>query len=73
VSRGVVFLLCPGASGSGCSMVAASNFSQACGGRIEEAEKDLFVRKLMEHYPTQGDKPYQNVHLALTAVGASIA
>ena len=40
---------------------------------LRRRRRNLFVRKLMEHYPTQGDKPYQNVHLALTAVGASIA
>ena len=42
-------------------------------GRFEEAEKDLLVRKLIEHYPTQGDNPYQKVRLALTAVGVSLA
>jgi hypothetical protein len=49
-------------------------------GRLEEAEKDLLVRKLIEHYPTGGehyptggDKPHQKVRLALTAVGVSLA
>ena len=42
-------------------------------GRFEGAEKDLLVRKLIEHYPTQGDNPYQKVRLALTAVGVSLA
>jgi hypothetical protein len=41
-------------------------------GRLEEAEKDLLVRKLIEHYPTEGDTPYQKVRLALTAVGLSL-
>jgi hypothetical protein len=41
-------------------------------GRIEEAEKDLLVRKLIEHYPTQDDNPYEKVRLALTAVGVSL-
>lgn len=42
-------------------------------GRLEEAEKDLLVRKLIEQYPAGGDKPHQKVHLALTAVGVSLA
>ncbi len=42
-------------------------------GRFEGAEKDLLVRKLIEHYPTQGDKPCQNVRLAFAAVDVSLA
>jgi len=42
-------------------------------GTIEEAEKELLVRKLIEHYPTQGDNPYQKVRMALTAFGVSLA
>ena len=42
-------------------------------GRFEVAEKDLLVRKLVEHASTQGGKPYQNVRLALEAVGVSLA
>jgi hypothetical protein len=41
-------------------------------GRFENAEKDLLVRRLLEHYPTQGDKPYQKIRLALAAVGVSL-
>jgi hypothetical protein len=42
-------------------------------GRVGEVEKDLLARKLTEHYPIQGDDPYQKVRLALTAVGVSLA
>jgi hypothetical protein len=38
-------------------------------GRLKEEEKDLLVRKLVKHYPAQGDKPHQKVRLVLTAVG----
>ena len=42
-------------------------------GRLKEEEKDLLVRKLVKHYPAQGDKPHQKVRLVLTAVGLLIA
>ena len=42
-------------------------------GRLEEAEKNLLVSKLIEHYPTEDDEPYQKVCRALTAVGLSLA
>jgi hypothetical protein len=42
-------------------------------GRLKEEEKDLLVRKLVKHYPAQGDKPHQKVRLVLTAVGLLLA
>ena len=42
-------------------------------GRLEVAEKDLLVSVLMKHYPREGDEPHQKMHLALTAVGLSLA
>jgi len=42
-------------------------------GRLGEAEKDLLMSKLIEHYPTEDYEPHQKVHLALTAVGLSLA
>ena len=42
-------------------------------GRLEEAEKDLLVSKLIEHYPIEDDEPHQKVRRALTAVGLSLA
>src|SRR5918994_340708 len=37
--------------------------------RLKEAEKDLLVSKLIQHYPTVDNKPHQKVRLALTAIG----
>ena len=42
-------------------------------GSLKEEEKDLLVRKLVKHYPAQGDKPHQKVRLVLTAVGLLFA
>jgi hypothetical protein len=42
-------------------------------GKLKEEEKDLLVRKLIKHYPTQGDKPHQQLRLVLTAVGLLFA
>jgi hypothetical protein len=41
-------------------------------GRLKKVEKDLLVRKLMEHYPTEDYKPHQKVRLACRAVGISL-
>ena len=41
--------------------------------RLEEAEKDLLVSKLIQHYPPVDNKPHQKVHLALTAIGLAPA
>jgi hypothetical protein len=38
-------------------------------GRLKEAEKDLLVSKLIQHYPSEDDPPHQKVRLALMAVG----
>jgi hypothetical protein len=40
--------------------------------RLEEAEKDLLASKLIQHYPTEDNKPHQKVRLALTGVGLSL-
>jgi hypothetical protein len=40
--------------------------------RLKEAEKDLLVSKLIQHYPTENNEPHQKVHLALTAVGLAL-
>jgi hypothetical protein len=42
-------------------------------GRLEEAEKDLLVSKLIEHYPIEPNKRHQKVCLALKVVGLSLA
>ena len=42
-------------------------------GRLEEAEKDSLVSKLIQHHPTEDNKPHQKVRQALTAVGLSLA
>jgi hypothetical protein len=42
-------------------------------GRLKEVEKDLLVSKLIQHYPTEDNKPHQKVRLALTVVGLSLA
>jgi hypothetical protein len=42
-------------------------------GRLKEAEKDLLVSKLIQHYPTEDNKLHQKVRLALTTVGLSLA
>ena len=42
-------------------------------GRLKEAEKDLLVSKLIQHYPTEDNKSHQKVRLALTVVGLSLA
>ena len=42
-------------------------------GRLKEMERDLLVSKLINHYPSEDDKPHQKVHLALTAMGLSLA
>jgi hypothetical protein len=41
-------------------------------GRLKKGEKDLLVRKLMEHYPTGYHKPHQKVRLACRAIGISL-
>ncbi len=41
--------------------------------RLVEAEKDLLVSKLIEHYPAEDDKSHRNARRALTAVGLSLA
>ena len=41
--------------------------------RLKEAEKDLLVSKLIQHYPTVDNKPHQKVRLALTAIGLAPA
>ena len=38
-------------------------------GRLKEAERELLVSKLIQHYPTEDNKPHRKVRLALTAVG----
>jgi len=42
-------------------------------GRLGKAEKDLLVSKLIQHYPTEDNKPHQKVHLTLTALGLALA
>ena len=42
-------------------------------GRLREAEKDLLVSKLSQHYPTETNKPHQKERLTLTVVGLSLA
>jgi hypothetical protein len=42
-------------------------------GSLHEAEKDLLVSKLIQHYPTNDSEPHQKVRQALTAVGLSLA
>lgn len=42
-------------------------------GRLEEAEKNLLVSKLVKHHPTEDHEPYQKVRRALTAMGLSPA
>jgi hypothetical protein len=41
--------------------------------RLKEAEKDLLVSKLLQHYPSETNKPHQKVRSALTVVGLSLA
>jgi hypothetical protein len=40
--------------------------------RLKEAEKDLLVSKLIQHYPTEDNKPHQKVRQASTGVGLSL-
>jgi hypothetical protein len=48
-------------------------FTRGNVGRLEEAEKDLLVSKLMKHCsPTEGNKPNQKVGQALAALGVSL-
>jgi hypothetical protein len=42
-------------------------------GKLKEAEKDLLVSTLIQHYPTEDNKPHQKVHLTLTALGLELA
>jgi len=40
--------------------------------RLKEAEEELLVSKLIQHYPPEDNKPHEKVREALTALGLSL-